>query len=165
MSEILSDQIIRKLKHLNDLYHRLLLVVAPAGGGKTIAVQEVAKRVDAPLINFNLVLSKKMLELTERQRTLKLPGLLNEIIKTTDNDTILLDNIEILFDANLKQDPLRLLQSISRNRKVISSWNGIIDHDRLTYAVPGHPEYRKYNIKDILVASPDSINESLINVY
>jgi hypothetical protein len=156
MPETLSDQIIQKLDHLNDLYHRLLLVVAPAGGGKTVAVQEVAKRINVPLINFNLALSKKMLELTERQRALKLPRLIDEIVKAADNDTVILDNIEILFDANLKQDPLRLLQGISRNRKVVSSWNGIIDHDRLTYAAPGHPEYRKYNIKDVMVAFPDS---------
>ena len=156
MPETLSDQIIQKLDHLNDLYHRLLLVVAPSGGGKTVAVQEVAKRINVPLINFNLALSKKMLELTERQRALKLPRLIDEIVKAADNDTVILDNIEILFDANLKQDPLRLLQGISRNRKVVSSWNGIIDHDRLTYAAPGHPEYRKYNIKDVMVAFPDS---------
>lgn len=156
MPETLSDQIIQKLDHLNDLYHRLLLVVAPAGGGKTVAVQEVAKRINVPLINFNLALSKKMLELTERQRALKLPRLIDEIVKAADNDTVILDNIEILFDANLKQDPLRLLQGISRNRKVVSSWNGIIVHDRLTYAAPGHPEYRKYNIKDVMVAFPDS---------
>lgn len=157
MAEALSDQIIRRLNQLHDLYHRLLLVVAPVGGGKTVAMQEVGKRINVTLINLNLELSRQMLELTERQRTLKLPKLLNEIIKTADTDTILLDNIEILFDANLKQDPFRLLQSLSRNKSVISAWNGKIDQDRLTYSVPGHPEYRKYNVKDILVAYPDSV--------
>ena len=157
MPEALSDQIIRRIKQIKDLYNRLLLVVAPVGGGKTAALQEVRERIKAPLINLNLELSRQMLELTERQRTLKLPKLLNGIIKTTDADTILLDNIEILFDANLKQDPFRLLQSLSRNKSVISAWNGKIEQDRLTYAVPGHPEYRKYNVKDILVVFPDTV--------
>ena len=67
---------------------------------------------------------------------------------------ILLDNIEILFDVALKQDPLRLLQGLSRNKTIIASWNGSIDKDSLTYAVPGHPEYRRYSSRDLLIATP-----------
>ena len=37
MAEPLADQIIRKVKQAAELYHRLILVVAPAGAGKTAA--------------------------------------------------------------------------------------------------------------------------------
>jgi hypothetical protein len=37
---------------------------------------------------------------------------------------VLLDNIELLFDVHLKQDPLRLLQGLSRNKTVVATWNG-----------------------------------------
>jgi len=68
---------------------------------------------------------------------------------------VLLDNIEILFDVHLKQDPLRLLQGLSRNRTVVAAWNGSIVDGHMTYAVPDHPEYRRYPIRDFLVASPE----------
>ena len=68
---------------------------------------------------------------------------------------ILLDNIEILFDVGLKQDPLRLLQGLSRNKTVVAAWNGTIVEDSLTYAAPAHPEYRRYPMRDFLVASPE----------
>ena len=95
-----------------------------------------------------------MLELTERQRALQMPQILREIINMGSSEIILLENIEIIFDVGLKQDPLRLLQGLSRNKTVIAAWNGTIVEDSLTYAVPGHPEYRRYPIHDFLVASP-----------
>ena len=64
-------------------------------------------------------------------------------------------NIEILFDVSLKQDPLRLLQGLSRNKTVVAAWNGSIVDNSLTYAAPAHPEYRRYPARDFLVASPE----------
>ena len=55
----------------------------------------------------------------------------------------------------LKQDPLKLLQGISRNKTVVAAWNGTIVDDYFTYAAPGHPEYRRYPMRDFLVVSPE----------
>ena len=68
---------------------------------------------------------------------------------------VVLDNLEILFDKDLQQDPLRLLQSISRNRAVVASWNGIMNSGRLLYAETGHPEYRSYDSVDALIVGMD----------
>ena len=96
MAEPLSDQVVRKIKQADELYHRLILIVAPAGAGKTRALQDVQKRIGVPVINVNLNLSRRMLDLTERQRALQLPRLLREIINDTDGGVVLFDNIEIL---------------------------------------------------------------------
>jgi hypothetical protein len=154
MAESLAEQILSKIGNISELYHRLMIVVAPTGSGKTRTLREVHQRTSAPLINVNLELSRRMLDLTERQRALQLPRLLGEIVNETEGDVALLDNIEILFDVALKQDPLRLLQGLSRNKTIIASWNGSIDKDSLTYAVPGHPEYRRYSSRDLLIATP-----------
>ena len=96
-----------------------------------------------------------MLDLTERQRALQLPRLLREIINDAAGEVVLFDNIEILFDVALKQDPLRLLQGLSRNKTVVAAWNGSIDGNHMVYAVPDHPEYRRYMVRDFLVVSPE----------
>lgn len=153
MTEPLADQVIQRTYEARELYHRLMLVVAPGGSGKTSALQEVSALTSAPLINVNLELSRRMLDLTERQRTLHLPRLLGEIVEIV-GELVLLDNIEILFDIHLKQDPLRLLQGLSRNKTVVAAWNGSIMDGRMIYAVPDHPEYRRYPIHDFLVISP-----------
>lgn len=155
MAEPLADQIMRKVRQAAELYHRLMLVVAPAGAGKTTALQAVRCLIGAPLVNVNLELSRRMLELTERQRALRLPGLLREVIGNGKSETILLDNLEVIFDVGLKQDPLRLLQGLSRNKTVVATWNGTIVEDSLIYAHPAHPEYRRYPLRDFLVVSPE----------
>jgi len=132
-----------------------MLVVAPAGVGKTTALLDIQDRTGAPLVNVNLELSRRMLDLTERQRALQLPRLLQDLVSKSEGEMILLDNIEILFDVGLKQDPLRLLQGLSRNKTVVAAWNGTIVEDSLIYAAPAHPEYRRYPMRDFLVASPD----------
>jgi len=133
------------------LYHRLVLLAAPSGAGKTAALQKVSREINAPLINVNLELSKRMLDLTEKQRVLQLPRLLQGIAGSLEGTTVLLDNIEILFDISLKQDPLRLLQGLSRNKTVVVAWNGSIEGEYVNYASPGHPEYKRYSTRDLLV--------------
>jgi ABC-type uncharacterized transport system ATPase component len=155
MAEPLADKIMRKVKQLDELYHRLMLVVAPSGAGKTTALQDVRDHTGAPLINVNLELSRLMLDLTQRQRALQLPRLLREIVDKDADKMTLLDNTELLFDVDLKQDPLRLLQGLSRNKTVVASWNGAIIDGFLTYAEPFHPEFRRYPVHDFLVTSPE----------
>jgi hypothetical protein len=157
MPEPLADQIIQKVRHAPEFYHRLMLVVAPAGAGKTAALQDVHERTAAPLVNVNLELSRRMLDLTERQRALQLPRLLAEIVGASATDVVLLDNVEVLFDVSLKQDPLRLLQGLSRNTTVVAAWSGTIDGEHMVYATPDHPEYKRYPLRDFLVVNPEAV--------
>lgn len=150
MVESLAEQIIHKIDQASQLYYRLVLIVASSGMGKTIALQETARCPEFRYININLELSQRLLGLTERQRPLHVFRLLNEIVEENGTQVALLDNLELLFDTSLKQDPLRLLQGISRNRTVVASWNGSIENEHLIYAQPDHPEYRRYSTTGLL---------------
>lgn len=155
MSEPLVPKIICSIEQVAELYYRLVIVVAPAGSGKTQALRDVSKQAQAPLINVNLDLSRRMLGLTERQRALQLPRLLSDVVDAPQTNVILLDNIELLFDVSLKQDPLRLLQGLSRNKTVVAAWSGSIISDHIVYATPDHPEYKRYPVKEFLVVSAE----------
>ncbi len=157
MAEPLADKIIQKIGPASELYYRLIVLVAPAGSGKTLALQDVHDRTAAPLINVNLELSRRMLDLTERQRALQLPHLLAEIVSATAADVVLLDNVEVLFDVSLKQDPLRLLQGLSRNKTLIAAWCGSIVGEHMVYATPDHPEYKRFPLRNILVVNPETV--------
>ena len=157
MAEPLAGRVIRRIGQAAELYHRLVMLVAPAGAGKTAALQDVHERTMAPLVNVNLELSRRMLDLTERQRALQLPRLLAEIVGASAADVVLLDNVEVLFDVSLKQDPLRLLQGLSRNKTVVAAWSGSIDGEHMVYATPDHPEYKRYPLRDFLVVNPEAV--------
>lgn len=134
MGENLIDQIIEKINQASELYHRLILLVGPAGSGKTKVLQDVHNRQGGPLINLNLELTRRMLDLTGRQRALQISQILGDLIDKAEEKIVLLDNIEILFDVLLKQDPLRLLQGVSRRKTIVAAWNGSIDQKE-----HGHP--------------------------
>jgi len=157
MAEPLADRVIKRIGQYAELYHRLVMLVAPVGAGKTAALQDVHERTAAPLVNVNLELSRRMLDLTERQRALQLPRLLAEIVGVSAADVVLLDNVEVLFDTSLKQDPLRLLQGLSRNKTVVAAWSGSIDGEHMVYATPDHPEYKRYPLRDFLVVNPEAV--------
>jgi hypothetical protein len=152
MAEQIQDKIKRSLQAAEDLYHRLVLLVGETGSGKTGVLRDVAEEFGTSVININLSLSSELLELTAKQRSLLLQGILDQIADKAQ-PLLVLDNLEILFDKDLKQDPLRLLQGISRNRAVVASWNGTSIGGRLLYAETGHPEYRSYDSVDALIVS------------
>ena len=149
MAEAIQEKLKQSLRAAEGLYHRLVLLVGESGSGKTEVLREFAEEIGTEGININLLLSAELLGLSETQRGLHLPEILDKIVDK-EPVTVVLDNIEILFDQRLKQDPLRLLQLMSRNRSVVAAWNGKIEQGRLIYAEPGHPEYRQYDGKELL---------------
>jgi ABC-type hemin transport system ATPase subunit len=154
MVEPIHDKIKRSLQEAEVLYHRLVLLVGESGSGKTSVLRDIADEFGSSVINVNLVLSGELLELTAKQRSLQLPRILDQIAEQAQSPVIL-DNLEILFDKDLQQDPLRLLQGISRNRAVVAAWNGSMNSGRLLYAETGHPEYRSYDSVDALIVGMD----------
>ena len=156
MADALAEDVLARIDGAEALYYRLILVAAPSGAGKTEALRTVAASTGAPLVNLNLELSRRMLDLTERERSLRLPALLDDVVGR-DAPLVLLDNIELLFDVAFQQDPLRLLQGVSRNRTIVATWNGTLDNGYLSYAVPDHPEFRRYSRTargDVVVVCP-----------
>ena len=89
----LAEQVLARIEGAGALYHRLILVVDPSGSRKTKALREVAEGTGARLVNVNLELSRRMLELTARDRALRLPDLLDEVVGRS-HPLVLLDNVE-----------------------------------------------------------------------
>ncbi len=52
MQRLLNEQITDGILQVATLYHRLVLVVAPAGSGKTRALQDVATQLGAKVVNL-----------------------------------------------------------------------------------------------------------------
>lgn len=154
----LSEAAYEKLEHAERLYHRLILVVGAEGVGKTAALRDLAGRTGAPLINVGVELSRRLLDLSEWQRPIRVAPLLERIVAETEDNVVLLDNIEIVFDVALRQDPLRVLKSLSRNRTVVAAWNGSMDQSHILYAVPEHPEYRRYPLDGVLTVGAEAVN-------
>lgn len=165
MASSLSSQIQDVLPKTQDAYYKLILAVGPARTGKTAAITELAAKHEWPRINVNLCLSEKLLELTHRQRAVRVAGILDDTLRNEKSAVVLLDNIELLFAAELAQDPLKLLQSLSRNRMIVAAWPGNFDGATLTYAEPGHPEAKRYLTPQAVIVKPGETGQSDIGSH
>lgn len=161
MREELVQAVAASLKEARSLYHRLVLLVGPSASGKTACLRQLAEREGLPMVNMGVELSRRLLPLTERQRVLQTPRLMEDLLATSGNDTVILDNPEVVFSPALQQDPLRLLAALSRNRSIAAAWPGRVAGNWIDYAEHGHPEYRRYVIKDYLVVDATADNSCL----
>jgi Cdc6-like AAA superfamily ATPase len=150
MTEV-ATKLEQAIQQAASQYFRLVVLAGPPGSGKTAALQAVAEKLACQLVNVNLELSKRMLELTRTQRSRQVERLLKEVISAAPGEVVLLDNLEILFDTGLEVEPLRLLQVSSRNRTIVASWNGSFHGGTLTYAEPGHPEFIQFKQTEAVV--------------
>jgi hypothetical protein len=146
-----ADQVQTAIAEAPSRYFRLVLLTGPPGSGKTSVLQSLSQAQGSTLHNLNLLLTERLLELTRKQRALRVSRILDEELGKLGEEVVLLDNLEALFDPELQQDPLRLLQGLARNRTLVCSWPGTFDGRYLTYAEPGHPEWRRYDQPDAAI--------------
>jgi hypothetical protein len=150
---LLADLILKRLESMKSQFFRLLWIAGPTACGQNRILTRVSRQIDAPMLNVNLAVSRQLLELSEKQRPLRVSRILESAITAQSPNAVILKNIELLFDAALRVDPFRLLQKISRNITLIVGWNGIIEDNHLIYAMPGHPDYRKCPVKELNILS------------
>ena len=139
-----------------EAYYKLVLAVGYARTAKTTTLIELSAQHCWPRVNVNLRLSERLLELTQRQRATRVAGILDDLVRAEKSAVVLLDNIELLFAEELAQDPLRLLQTLSRNRAIVAAWPGGFDGKYLTYGQPGHAEARRYQMPQLVVVKAGS---------
>ena len=139
------DDIAPAVRAASGLYYRLVLVVGPPGSGKTRALRAAAEREGWATLNLSLELARRLQELPMRSRPRKVTEYAEEAVGATGADVVAVDHIELAFEPNLQQDPLRLLQHLSRSRTIVAAWPGTYAGEQLTYAEPSHREYRSYS--------------------
>lgn len=91
-------------------------------------------------VNVNHVISEGLLYINDSNY----PFHIKEVLLSVLNDstqTYYLKHIDILFDPSLKIHPIRMLESISKEYKLVVEWPGIYEENNLIYAEHGHPEY------------------------
>jgi len=65
----------------SQAYFRLVLLVGVAGTGKSNLLRDVANSKNVPLINLNLELSSKLIDLTPQHRSIRISGLTDELLQ------------------------------------------------------------------------------------
>ncbi len=152
MSDTIQNKLNEAVNAIEQSYHRLVLLVGESGSGKSKEIRSFADQNKVEIVNLNLTLSESLLGLTMRQRELQLPTILDDLVEDR-HSPLLFDNIELLFDVSLQNDPLRVLQRLARNHTIVATWNGTFTNGKLFYAAPWHNEFREYDASNISIVS------------
>ncbi|KAA5807904.1 BREX-3 system P-loop-containing protein BrxF [Thermoanaerobacterium thermosaccharolyticum] len=145
---LLCENIRDALVILPNEYYKLILVLTQLDD-KAEVVEKISNKYAYDVFNVNLRLSEKLISVPIAERWIYVDEYFKKLLNDYKTDVIVLNNIEILFEPHLKIDPLRLLKSASRYRKIIAIWTGNYTDEILTYAEPSHPEYRRYKNDDL----------------
>lgn len=152
----LAWKVTEAIEQAEQRSERLVLLAGPDGQKTLAALEEVAEQTGAPLVNVNLELSRRLLDLASSQRPLQVRQLLGQVLADTGSELVLLARLELLFDTALQQDPFRLLKELSRERTVVAAWNGFMDGNHICYAEPGHPEYRRHPVDTVPIINTEA---------
>jgi hypothetical protein len=148
-------RLVTALEQVRRDYHPLVLSVAPRSAAHSRALREVAEALGTRVVNVNLELGDLLVTMPSTERTVRLAEALHDLLAAGDGEARVLDATEILFEATLGQDPLRLLQSLSRFRPLVAAWPGAVQQGSLVHGWPGHPEFRCYERPQVvLVEAP-----------
>lgn len=93
-------------------------------------------------------LSAKLIEYSMESRSYKVTYELDKIIRENENNNILINSINILFNPSYKLDVLKYVSNLARVKKVVVVWNGTYTKDKLIFSEPKYTDYREFNIKD-----------------
>ncbi|MCP4628956.1 MAG: BREX-3 system P-loop-containing protein BrxF [bacterium] len=134
-------------------YYKLIVVVGKSESGKTALLRQFAEEFQFPLVNLGLELSRRLLNLTVKQRKLKAAEIIEEILEERGDLRLAVDNTEVIFDPDLKLSPFGLLKNISRNRMLVWTWNGEMDGNHIIYSYAGHPEHHRIPSNEFITIS------------
>lgn len=151
MEDHAAPEIVELVNRARGRYAQLGLVVGPPGSGKTTALLHTRQCEGYPYISLSLELSRRLLEVPIHRWPWVVSKITGEIVEDADASVVLVDHIELLFDPSLRLNPLSSLRMLSRHRVVVAAWPGSTDGVYLTYALPGHPEYRRDALDGVLV--------------
>ena len=96
-------------------------------------------------ISLNLILAQNLLKFNADERTEMVHQEALNLL-TQSVTPLLLKDFEMLFDPRYNIDVLRLITEVSRKRKIIAIWPGVLDKDNLVYADAESPDYHVFNI-------------------
>jgi energy-coupling factor transporter ATP-binding protein EcfA2 len=145
------DRLHRLIDELWALNSKLALVTGPPGSGKSRLLYQAATLRHARVVRVGSELGHRLLSIPRTHRPIGAPEMFREVLDECETDgLVLLDNLELLFDATLKLNPLDILRRQAHARVVVAAWPGESAGARLTYAQLGHSEHRDYTADGVV---------------
>lgn len=131
---------------VRDAKYKLLLIVGKPGTGKSKLIHDFSKEEGLPIIDFNRILGE---EIPKGQTSEYITKFMKDFLETYNKEIILLDNKRVLYSKNSELDLLTFLKEISKDKIVISTWNGMVEDNKLIHIRSKLPENLTYPLSSL----------------
>jgi hypothetical protein len=139
----------REISLATSRYSKLVLIVGGDDAARSAALHEYAALAGSRPLNVGLRIASVLVSSPTRRRPmLAVDAFQNALDEFGGVGIGLLNHLEALFLKELQLDPLKLLLDSARNFVLVANWPGFREGERLSYAMPGHPEYVSWQIQD-----------------
>ena len=138
MMNVTITDLKKRIDDLGNQYYKMMFVIFKNYSIETFS----SKLTDTRILNINFQLSEKLLVIPAKDYYWYVTDFLLSFMDD-DKMTYILNHIDILFDPVLAIQPISVLESISRQRKIVVIWPGEYREGKLFYAEPQHSEYFK----------------------
>lgn len=140
------------LTDASQLHSKLILLAGATPAERAALLGAIQESLQATPLHLGVSLAGALAELPQRERHLQAGNLLRELAQShAPTGPLLMEGVELLFDASLKVNALDLLKRQSLARPVVAIWPGEWRNGRLTYAVLGNPEYQDHAADGVIV--------------
>ncbi|WP_028043431.1 BREX-3 system P-loop-containing protein BrxF [Candidatus Stoquefichus massiliensis] len=129
----------QKVEELNDIKHKLLLIIGQPGSGKSKLIREYSNETGIPIVDLDKIFINTPSE--------KLMHEMKNFLSTYHQKVLLLDNKKILYAKNSQIDLLAFLKELSEDIIVVATWNGKIEDGQLFHFCKDAPEDLIYSVE------------------
>jgi len=126
----------QEIKELNRRYHKLIFLCNR--NEQFNALLPITNNFEH--VNVNRVVSEGLVHINHDNYPFHVEEALLNALDDLEK-VYYLQHIDILFDPSLKIHPIRMLESISKEYKLVVEWPGRYKESNLIYAEQGHPEH------------------------
>jgi hypothetical protein len=123
---------------------RVLWVAGGSAAHRSGIVMGVADKIRVPFLDIGKTLSAALLDVSPSLRAVSVEDCFYDLLDAGDGDSRCLDHLDILFEETLLLDAVNLIQASSRRYRIVASWPGHIDGDKLFYAPSEHPSHVEF---------------------
>ena len=134
-------------------YYPCLLIAHPDIGRLASVADELASAYGWPRLPVGKPLSEALLCEPPSRYSVASQRWLYAQATLLSPGPALCTEIDLLFEPELRLDPLALLRQASRISTLVVIWPGGVDGDVVNYAVPGHTRYRAWREPEVAIYS------------
>ena len=146
---------------MRESHYDCLILIHPQSQVLDEAIKQ-AKGMGVTVAELSKELSRSLIDISMNERARFTDKWVLEYLISFQQGPIVCAHPDLLFEPQLKVDPIALFRQAARIKQLVILWLGNLSKDTLYYAEPGHKHYRSWRTSDFLNHQPEVVIHELL---